>query len=1291
MLDDLSACWTTPERSVVDQVTRLSAALADPQAMATGQASGEELAEDEYIEIPSCVESLINSANQLRNLAIQADQYYGKLFLCYGHACEMSWKNAPMADLGPGPPGAAASGTNERKVAGSLLRGRVVAKANGLDAMAKDQFVLNRLHSTLKLLPLLHEFGSFIEGCLTAIGTTVRRITYYLSNCNLNLQDSRLNEDSFQLTPDVRLDTIFIALMDIMFALVRLDKILTEHTNIKANLNLFLTICKLADDPQGSELLNLPGGAEMNKLIDYINNIMLTLDGNQNTLDGTNFLQQCVKHVQHLHLNLARDRTGPGFRRFAQIFEDYLIFFAEHLTDVSAQSFDNDRTKTAQVVMSILVNMNLAPGIYMNSCPRRIFGLVCLYIIYDSLFKETDRRLLKALNQAIQRTRTNIIPLGESNCYISLEPFLRAMAPKRSIESRTYDQLSGGREAQLVLDIDAEFERLLMKTTPWLVNLESEAFDFAHGKLENWPRKQIVLIDRGLRLAAEISAAMRSIDLNHSHHGRPLATNKLILMFRLAALLKAIDCAYERQAAFVSTCLIKIERLVRSRWRRTMTKLRRRQISVKYSERRVSLSTLSLLTSICSRPEMIKGPRGRDLQSICLSMLYSSLDREELEDLSLSLDLLRLDFHDRLAEATRCGILYGHLSTLGAYYRYTFEEFPSAIEEMHCFHRALLDLADLFHASRNGPACSLANVDWIRERADGMLNEMKAELVDQFRGDFVLRLCQEFEVELRLQTHRDLYNEEHNNPFRRHLYNFRQLVKQTGHPIRFMIFNQIIDLNSMIVKHLNKICYNLTSIAPHDWFTYDSMMNLARHKYNFSFVDGQLPAQTLDSGLDLLDITRNLALFATRYSYDLTNQLFIEKCSNRSSNVSSSVAGGSMLSSYVASSSSGQSLNVLQFKHVAQSIQTHGYGLLDSAINCTYQALKRLVNLFSRQISDERLRASLQKEQQQFQRVQRPSMSFEKATRIAKQFRLNAATLADSNAGQHQTAIDLDSIRQTVTQLGNLLALIRLIKSGALNCASKSVDYLPELDDLSNLRLANCAAEEFSQFKLQAPLVEAAQNLDLCLSDFQANFSPTTDYLKMIVELFTSLLSEGRPQSERSPRQEPNEANKDTEPSADGPSGAVQQSEASRSGAANETGGRDHLKLFFLLIPALVINYIDYLINCKERASSRSSVARFGALLSDDGFAIGTAFLLTVLGQTRQHNRLDWLGQTCAKLREDIGEIVARSRDCKYEEALRQTSGMTLRRLNGLLAEYAGLNQSLNCALLLFASSGLLQ
>jgi WASH complex subunit 7 len=53
-----------------------------------------------------------------------------------------------------------------------------------------------------------------------------------------------------------------------------------------------------------------------------------------------------------------------------------------------------------------------------------------------------------------------------------------------------------------------------------------------------------------------------------------------------------------------------------------------------------------------------------------------------------------------------------------------------------------------------------------------------------------------------------------------------------------------------------------------------------------------------------------------------------------------------------------------------------------------------------------------------------------------------------------------------------------------------------------------------------------------------------------------------------------------------------------------------HLKLFYIIIPPLTLNYIEHIQKAKDKVSKKNSKEAF---ISDDGFPLGIAYLLKIL------------------------------------------------------------------------------
>ena len=77
----------------------------------------------------------------------------------------------------------------------------------------------------------------------------------------------------------------------------------------------------------------------------------------------------------------------------------------------------------------------------------------------------------------------------------------------------------------------------------------------------------------------------------------------------------------------------------------------------------------------------------------------------------------------------------------------------------------------------------------------------------------------------------------------------------------------------------------------------------------------------------------------------------------------------------------------------------------------------------------------------------------------------------------------------------------------------------------------------------------------------------------------------------------------------------------------------DHLKLFYIIIPPLTLNYIDHVQKAKDKLLKKNNKDAF---LSDDGFPLGVAYLLKILNQIDLFGSLNWFDSMNAKFMKDI-------------------------------------------------------
>ena len=159
----------------------------------------------------------------------------------------------------------------------------------------------------------------------------------------------------------------------------------------------------------------------------------------------------------------------------------------------------------------------------------------------------------------------------------------------------------------------------------------------------------------------------------------------------------------------------------------------------------------------------------------------------------------------------------------------------------------------------------------------------------------------------------------------------------------------------------------------------------------------------------------------------------------------------------------------------------------------------------------------------------------------------------------------IDRFRQLVTSIGNALGYVRLIRSASLRDNANLVKYLPEI--LSNIKFEDVAKE----LDIEGETFESIKVFDMCIRNLFKQSDEAGDYLRMIVQNFDGI---------------------------------------------TEQENTKHLKLFYLIIPPLTMSYVDFVKSGKEKIGSKNK--NVGGFISDDGFPLGLAYLLKILGLTEK-------------------------------------------------------------------------
>jgi len=407
-----------------------------------------------------------------------------------------------------------------------------------------------------------------------------------------------------------------------------------------------------------------------------------------------------------------------------------------------------------------------------------------------------------------------------------------------------------------------------------------------------------------------------------------------------------------------------------------------------------------------------------------------------------------------------------------------------------------------------------------------------------------------------------------------------------------------------VAHYLDQTFYNLNTVAPHDWKTYTEMRNLAAEKYGLELTDVHLPSATLEQGLDMLEIMKMIAKFVQMYNYNLNNQNFIERHAEKHKH-----------------------LNTISIRHIANSIRTHGSGVQGTTVTYVYQFLARKIGIFSQFLYDDHIKSVLLQDIRFFAKQEDKHYPYERA----KKFNKDIWKLGKAPGGMSY----LDKFRVLITEIGNALGFVRMVRSGGLQYLSGAIKFVPDLTDILNFE------KECQEDKLSEDTTTAAKNLDAAIDHLLQNFAEGSDYIKMLVQVFAGHIN---------------------------------------------GDGHDHLQNFYVSIPPLCVNFVDHISGMKERLSASGKLGSKATCFTDDGFAMGVAFITRVLDQWKRFDSLHWFESVAQFHKRTADELSAEMKNTKKKRGgTTQEEFQHRMKLNqSRLKEFELLNFSINSARVFF-------
>lgn len=575
--------------------------------------------------------------------------------------------------------------------------------------------------------------------------------------------------------------------------------------------------------------------------------------------------------------------------------------------------------------------------------------------------------------------------------------------------------------------------------------------------------------------------------------------------------------------------------------------------------------------------------------------------KESEEALGAFATLVRLCSLQRsVAAATNCDFLYWQR---GNFLKILFSrvfQFPQRCAQLPLVIQALHDCRSVLLGAKH---C---------KSPEDLVTDFQTFVEELIRENLIIPLSVGIERELRFGTHGATLGQ----PFQvvdkptTDLSVFTRLP-----PIRF--FGKWLHLATEVEDYLDSQFYVLTVLTPNDWKTYEEMRSLAQERYGLHIAAGDLPGGILDQGLDVLVTTQNINVFVAHFTYNLNEQLFVQR----------------------PSVTDAKNLTTLHARHIANSIRTHGTGIMSTTVNYVYRALLKKLAILSQFLFDDHVKSRLMRDGRALAaapkddqtRGQYPIARAEKFVREMK-------ALGVTEDGKTY----LERFAMLVAEVGNALGYMRMVRSGGLRAIAEAAVFIPQgaaerpLEPLVN---PNCVVgeeevvvEEEDDTKVMAPqpTIDAIHALDDLVGNMSKKLSLGSDYFTMLLDAISKKL--------------------------------------------NDKEKYGHLENFYLIIPPMCISHVETMVRQKEQLIKKNKEG----LICDDGFALGCVFLLTLFRTELAFDSLHWFEGVGAYYRSKRDEVVARmnsgSKNSKDDDDLKMVQ-LNLTMIDSTIAEYDTLEQ----------------
>lgn len=465
-------------------------------------------------------------------------------------------------------------------------------------------------------------------------------------------------------------------------------------------------------------------------------------------------------------------------------------------------------------------------------------------VVAIKLFGACDKKLIKRVLE-VNKKFYAVTLIG--NVVWVPSKFLGDVIPKEAgntVSPQIGEKILQARTQRLQVTVNS----MIHRATTWCMEMQS-ILTRINLQVSDIGQKRTLLTDL-LALLSQMKETVSFVTNLHASLSKPMNRGTVQLICRLVELQKSLQTTFYALGPIVVQSQAQVLQYLGYYVLAILETARKGLVQKDKSYSRERLDALSL---IGLSVRLMGGPASADRRLIvrcalaCASQLTDTFREEDVMKLRYLLDNYDAvaELHELIDDLCDYSLLLHHRNMLPAYFSSIVDGNSDVCHLGHLF--------AAFNSAVDGQ--ELAE---LREKRIVELRESLARSV-------LKPACHEIETSLRLHVHAHLKLDSV-NPFNVGAKDGGRVVRAPPLPLA----ENMICAKRFVEHYLDDMFYNLTTVALHDWRTYRTMHALASYKMGLDTVQDHLPTQTLEQGLDALEIMRNIHVFVSRYLERLT-------------------------------------------------------------------------------------------------------------------------------------------------------------------------------------------------------------------------------------------------------------------------------------------------------------------------------------------------------------------------------------------------------------------------------------